>query len=332
MTAPGPRVFAIHENPQWFGTFQDAFDAEGVPVEEWILTEGMLDLDDVPPEGVFWSRISASSHTRGHVHSKDYARAVLSWLDAHGRRVVNGRRVLELEMSKVDQLTALKAFGIEVPRTIAVVGTDGITDAAHRFRAPFIIKHNQGGKGLSVQRFEAVSELETYLREPDYEPPQDGITLVQEYVHPAAPFITRVEIVGGKFIYAITADTEHGGFQLCPADACAVDPSTGEYVIPPGATAAPLPGQGLFELREGFDHPIIERYLAFTRTHGIEIAGIEFIETADGRIVTYDVNTNTNYNADVENVAPQSAPRELAKFLGRELAESGSASLATHRI
>ena len=32
------------------------------------------------------------------------ARAVLSWLEAHGRRTVNGRRILELEMSKVDQL------------------------------------------------------------------------------------------------------------------------------------------------------------------------------------------------------------------------------------
>lgn len=325
MSGSESRVYAIHENPEWFGPFQAAFDAEDVPVEQWLLIDGALDLEQEPPEGVFWSRISASAHTRGHTLSKDYARVVLSWLEAHGRRVVNGRRVLELEVSKVDQLTALRAAGIEVPRTVAVVGTGALVETARRFETPFIVKHNQGGKGLSVQRFDAVGELEAYLDSSSYEGPQDGITLVQEYLQPARPFITRVEIVGGEFVYAITADTEHGGFQLCPADACAIDPQTGAFLVPPGATAAPEPGRGLFALREGFDHPIIEKYLAFTRANGIEVAGIEFIETADGRLVTYDVNTNTNYNAEVEAVAPLSAPRQLAKHLGGLLEQQRSA-------
>ena len=155
-----------------------------------------------------------------------------------------------------------------------------------------------------------------------FEEPQDGITLVQEYVQPAEPFITRVEIVGGEFVYAIRADTARGGFQLCPADACAVDPLTGKLVTPPGATIAPAPGDQLFSLRDGFRHPIIEQYLAFTRANGIEIAGIEFIETADGRVVTYDVNTNTNYNAAVEAVAPASGPRAIARYLGGLLRET----------
>ena len=134
----------------------------------------------------------------------------------------------------------------------------------------------------------------------------DGITLLQEYVPAAEPFITRVEIVGGAFVYAITADTARGGFELCPADACAV-----------GQDAGPA----LFALREGFDHPIIGRYVDFARRHGIEIAGFEFIETADGRMVTYDINTTTNYNAEIEAVAPRPALGEVAAFLRRLLAE-----------
>lgn len=55
--------------------------------------------------------IDAPAHTRDHHLSKDYTRAVLSWLEAHGRRTVNGRRVLELEMSKVDQLTVAVVAG-----------------------------------------------------------------------------------------------------------------------------------------------------------------------------------------------------------------------------
>lgn len=313
MTVDEPRLYVLHENAEWLDPFRRALDAEGVPFEEWDLVEGTIDLAAEPPAGVFWSRISASSHTRGHRHSKDYARAVLSWLEAHGRRTVNGRSVLELEVSKVAQLAALRAAGIDVPRTVAVVGAEGVVAAAAGFAAPFVVKHNQGGKGLSVQRIDDHADLPAALAEAG--PPVDGITLIQEYVRPAQPFITRVEIVGGEFVYAITADTEHGGYQLCPADACAVDPVTGAFLVPPGATAAPVPGQSLFALREGFDHPIVADYLAFTRAHGIEVAGIEFIETADGRVVTYDVNTNTNYNADVEAVAPRSAPRALARHL-----------------
>jgi glutathione synthase/RimK-type ligase-like ATP-grasp enzyme len=315
-----PVVYAIHENPEWFAPFREALEAEGVPFVEWLLVDGVLELDQVPPEGVFWSRISASSHTRGHTLTKEYSRAVLSWLEAHGRRTVNGRRVLELEMSKVDQLTALRAFGIDVPRTVAVVGTSNLLAAAEAFPTPFVTKPNQGGKGLGVRRYDSLEELRDAINAGEHEEPQDGITLLQEYIVAAEPQITRVEVVGGEFVYAITADTAHGGFQLCPADACAVDPATGALLLPPGATVPPETGQQLFSWREGFAHPIVEKLIAFTKHTGIEIAGIEFIEAADGRVVTYDVNTNTNYNEAVESAAPASGPRSIARYLGRELA------------
>ncbi|MGD8201077.1 ATP-grasp domain-containing protein [Ornithinimicrobium sp. W1679] len=319
-----PTIYALHENPEWFPPFAEAFAAEGVHVEEWLLTDGVLDLDSTPPEGVFWSRISASAHTREHHLSKDYTRAVLSWLESHGRRTVNGRQVLELEMSKVDQLARLRAAGIETPRTVAAIGRQHVVQAAAEVQAPFVTKHNQGGKGLGVRKFDDHAELADYVPSEEFEEfeePEDGITLIQEYVVPARPSITRVEIVGGEFIYAIEADTARGGFQLCPADACAIDPATGQPIMPPGATLAPEIGQQLFSLRDGFDHPIIEKYLAFARTNGIEVCGIEFIESVDGRILTYDVNTNTNYNAVVEQAAPRSAPRALVQYL-RSVAES----------
>lgn len=312
-----PTIYALHENPEWFPPFAEAFAAKGVEVVEWVLTDGVLDLDQIPPEGVFWSRISASSHTRGNVRSKDYTRAVLSWLEAHGRRTVNGRRVLELEMSKVDQLSALRAAGIETPRTVAAIGREQVVDAARQVGGPLVLKHNQGGKGLSVRRFDAADQVAEYVHSADYEEPVDGIMLAQEFVQSAQPRITRVEIVGGEFIYAIDADTARGGYQLCPADACEIDPATGEMIPPPGATIAPEPGQQIFSLREDFDHPIIDKYLDFARSNGIEVCGIEFIESRDGRLLTYDVNTNTNYNPAVEAVAPRSAPAALVDYLLR---------------
>ncbi len=344
----------IHENPDWYGPFAAAFDAEGVPHEEWLLDGGLLDLDAPPPHGVFWSRMSASSHTRGHLLAKEFSRSVLCWLESHGRRVVNGRGVLELEMSKVDQLTALRAAGFDVPRTIAVAGRGDLVAAACKLRAPFISKHNQGGKGLGVRRFDSHGEFAAHVVSPRYAAPVDGITLLQEYVRAAQPFITRVEVVGGEFVYAITADTARGGFELCPADACAVDRAWPPLAVDPawaplagdpagalagdlwGALAGDLEGAltgsparvsdtlrepGLFALREGFDHPIVARYLEFARAHGIEIAGFEFIESEDGRLVTCDVNATTNYNPGIEAAAPRPALRQVARYLGRLLAE-----------
>jgi hypothetical protein len=355
------KVYVLHENPDWFAPVGAALDAAGVPHEQWLLGEAMLDLGDDPPRGVFWSRMSASSHTRGHPYAKDQTRGVLSWLEAHGRRVVNGRRVLELEMSKVEQLIALRAAGFDVPRTVAVAGTGELAAAARKLPAPFIAKHNQGGKGLGVALFDSHDDFDAYLASDGYEPPVDGITLLQEYLRAAVPRITRAEVVGGEFIYAIAADTALGGFQLCPADACTVPVRGDDPPDPPGIPARradspeppgiparradspePLgmpargaespvmdegPAANLFTLRAGFDHPITGRYVDFARRHGIEIAGFEFIETADGRLVTYDINTTTNYNAGIEATAPRSAQHAVAAYLGRLLDdEAGKAA------
>jgi hypothetical protein len=211
-----------------------------------------------------------------------------------------------MEVSKVRQLNLLRAFGIDTPQTVAVIGRDRIVEAAQAFPTPFITKHNQGGKGLGVRRFDDLDQFRAYVASDEFEEPVDGITLLQEYVQPREPFITRIETVGFEYIYAITADTERGGFQLCPADACEVD-ENGHL----------KQAASLFALRAGFHGPIVDQVVAFARKYNLEIAGFEFIESVDGRTVLYDVNTNTNYNPDVEKVAPTSGPGAVAVYLRR---------------
>ena len=109
-----PKIHVIHENDAWLAPFRDAFATIRAPHEEWFLDRGLLDLTQPPPEGVFWNRMSASSHTRGHVYGPEYAGAVIEWLERHGRTVVNGRRALQLELSKVAQYQALAGFGIVI--------------------------------------------------------------------------------------------------------------------------------------------------------------------------------------------------------------------------
>ena len=148
--------------------------------------------------------MSASSHTRDHPYAKDQTRGVLSWLERHGRRVVNGRRVIELEMSKVEQHTALRASGFDVPRTIAVAGAASWPPPRAGCPRRSSASTTRAARALASGCSTSHEEFDAYLGSPEFEAPVDGITLLQEYLRAAQPRITRAEIVGGEFIYAIT--------------------------------------------------------------------------------------------------------------------------------
>ncbi len=307
------QIYVLHENDEWVEPLRTAFRDRDLPFVEWFLDTGVVDLAAMPPDGVFYNRMSASSHTRGHRYGPEYAAAVLSWLEQHGRRVLNGRLALTLEVSKVAQYAALEAHGVRTPRTIAVIGRDEIIEAARGLPTPFITKHNRAGKGLGVRLFRDTDALTRYVESDAFEPSVDGMTLLQEYIEAPEPCITRVEFVGGRFLYAVRVDTSHG-FELCPADACRVSPDNDDFC--PAGTAA----DSLFQIVEGFAHPLLQQYEAVLAASDIHIAGIEFIDDRGGVPYTYDINTNTNYNSEAEAVAGCSGMGAIAEYLGRELA------------
>jgi hypothetical protein len=318
-----PRVYVIHENDEWVVPLRRNFEARGIPFAEWHLEEGTLDLRASPPPGIFYNRMSASSHTRDHRYAPELTGAVLAWLKGYGATVVNGERALQLELSKVAQYESLRKFGIEAPPTLAVVGKQNIAEAAHRLAYPVILKHNRAGKGLGVRLLLSAAALDQHLASDDFKPSVDGITLVQRYIKAPEPFITRVEFVGGKFLYAVRVDTSQG-FELCPADICQID-------APPLAEVCPAVAPAdKFQIVRDFDHPLLLKWQAFLAGNDIRIAGIEFIVDETGRAFTYDVNTNTNYNPGAEakdgrTGTARSGMGAVASYLGSLLArETGT--------
>ena len=304
-------IHVIHENGAWFEPLADALDRQGLPWREWFLDRGIFDLSRPPPEGVFYNRMSASSHTRDHRYAAELTAAVLAWLDRHGRRVVNGSQALDLEISKARQYAALEAAGIRTPRTVLVAGKELLVEAAgrHFADAPFILKPNRGGKGLGVRLFHSADVLRDYLGSLDYEPPVDGLHLLQQYVQAPVPLITRAEFIGGRFMYAVEVDTSDG-FELCPAEFC----SAGDAFCPAGEAS-----RAKFTIIDDIDPGLTRRYEAFLAANDIPVAGIEFVTDSAGTVYTYDVNTNTNYNPDAEARAGRSGMATLARYLGAEL-------------
>jgi hypothetical protein len=60
------KIHVLHENAGWGVPLEAAFREQDLPYEAWFLDSGTVDLRATPPGGVFYNRMSASSHTRGH--------------------------------------------------------------------------------------------------------------------------------------------------------------------------------------------------------------------------------------------------------------------------
>ena len=301
-----PRVHVLHESPEWYAPLHAALDGAGVPHQEIFLDQGTVDVTTPPPEGVYFNRLSGTAHTRGHVLAVEHARAVLRWLESHDRRVINSLAALEIAMSKTALCAAMSSFGIAVPRTISAVGLDRVVEAARSFTGSFLVKPNRSGKGIGIQEFDDVEELDRAVSAGEFGGSVDGVYVVQERILSPDPFITRCEFVGGQLVYAVASRTG-GGFNLCPTDALCDVPLITNYDGP------------RFSIRDGFKHPIIEVYRRFMERHGIEVCAIEFIVDRAGNPFTYDLNINTNYNAEAERQAGLSGMHAIARFLAREL-------------
>ena len=309
------KIYITHETDEWTEPLKKELININAPFEEWHLGKRNIDHLDKPPQGVFYNRMSASSHTRGHRYAPEYTAVVLNWLEKNKRRVVNNSRALSLEISKSLQYKELESFGIKTPKTIYCHNKESIIKSANIFKKPFITKHNIAGKGLGVKLFNNKKELDSYVSGKDFEASIDGITLLQEYIDAKPKIITRIEFVNSKFLYAVEVDASDG-FELCPA--CPDDPEDvpetqffGEF--------CPTIGNKFRIIKNFKENEIIKKYEKFIKANGIEIAGIEYIKDKDGTIYTYDVNTNTNYNSEAEKKSEVKGMKTIAQFLKKEL-------------
>lgn len=303
------KVVIIHENMDWTKHLIKRLDELDVPYDEWDLSQGMLDIQELPEKAVYYNRMSASSHTRGNRYAPELTDQVLTWLEQKGARVINGTGAINLEVSKLKQYLALQASGIRTPKTIGAVGKENIIKAAEKLNEfPFIIKHNRAGKGLGVRLIYSIKELNDYVNGSEFEDSIDGLSLIQQYIKSPDGHIVRSEFIGRDYFYAVKVDS-NDGFELCPADACQIGPD-GEIIAE----------ESKFSIIDRLPEDQINGYKAFMNAQGIDVAALEFITDEKGDVYTYDVNTNTNYNEDAEKEAGQFAMLELAKYLKSELA------------
>lgn len=191
--------------------------------------------------------------------------------------------------------------------------TSQLVRATHGLRFPIVVKANIGGSGAGIVKYNSESSLAEDIMQNQIDFGIDHTALVQEYIPARGGYITRVETLGGKFLYAIKVYTSGESFNLCPADICQT--TDGKELVR-NACALDAPKTGLKV--EAYDPPpeVIHAVEKIVQSAGIDVGGIEYIiDDRDGEILYYDVNALSNFVADAVNVIGFNPHERLVDFI-----------------
>ena len=317
MAATRP-IGIYHEHHDWFRPLFAELDRRGISYERIDARRHSYDIDGRDEAGysVVLNRMSPSAYLRGAGHSILYTQNYLAHLEQLGVRVINGTRAFRLETSKAQQLTLLRGLGLPTPAARVINHGSEAPAAADGLRFPVVVKANIGGSGAGIVRFETPVDLARASVEGRLDLGLDQTALVQEYIPARGGHITRVEVLDGRFLYAINVHTTGDTFNLCPADIC--QPSDG-VELGRGACPADAPKNNLRV--EAFTPPkdVIADVEKITAAAGIEIGGVEYIvDDRDGQRYYYDINALSNFVADAPRVLGFDPFARLADWLARE--------------
>jgi len=317
MAASWSRPIAIYyEHPHWFGPLFAELERRGTPHTRLQAEQHRFNPADRPPYALVFNRMSPSAWLRGHGHAVFYTHHFLGHLERHGVRVVNGARAFVAETSKALQLSLLDRLGLPYPRTRVINHPAEAPEAAVGLRFPIVVKPNVGGSGAGVRRFDSAEALTTASGDGGLELGPDQTALVQEFIPAEEGRITRVEVLGGRFLYAIRVYSPGDTFNLCPADVCQ---TTDGAELARAACPVDAPRNGLRV--EGFAPPpqVVADVERIAAACGIEVGGIEYvIDARNGQLYYYDVNALSNFVADAPRVVGFDPFARLADFLEQE--------------
>lgn len=289
-------VVVIHEHPEWQKPLFAALDRRGVSWAPFDLKSAVFGDHDVPRARLYFNQASPSAYLRGNARAVPLGLAYLRQLQWQGARVLNGADVFALELSKTAQGALMQTLGIDHPKALTFNSIDALRRRQNEIQWPALLKPEQGGSGARISVVDSFADVEKIFADDNIWQP-DNLFLLQEYLpHDPARGIVRLEFLGGELLYAMRVVT-HGRFNLCPAPVC--NPDDG------GVGACEIPTVVVVEKPVEF-YPFPEvpdaavatakRIVAAAR---LDVGGIEYLETPDGRRVFYDVNANSNLRPSI---------------------------------
>jgi glutathione synthase/RimK-type ligase-like ATP-grasp enzyme len=289
-------LVVLYEHPEWQKPLFAALERRGIAYDAFDLKRAAFSNVESPAAKLYFNQASPSAYVRGHTRAVPLALAYMRTLERLGARVLNGADVFALELSKSAQATLLRTLGIDTPWSITFNDVSGLRRYADAIRWPAILKPDQGGSGARIQVVESIAQVESiFAADPGIWQP-DNLFLLQEYLpHDPEQGIVRLEFLGGELLYAMRVKT-HGRFNLCPSPVCNPDEGDGVCEVPAAdADARPVE----FYAYHDVPHEAVNTASAIVHAARLDVGGIEYLETPDGRRVFYDINANSNLRPSV---------------------------------
>src|SRR3954452_19325145 len=286
-------IAVLYEHPEWQKPLFAALTRRGVRTAAVDLKRAAFASADRPLAPLYFNQASPSAYVRGNTRAVPYAMAYMRSLEIHGVRVLNGSAAFALELSKTAQAALFRELDIPAPRSWTFNDIEALRERAAEIPFPVLLKPEQGGSGARIQLIERFAQLEELLAaEPDHWLP-DNLLLLQEYI-PTDPArgIVRMEFLGGELLYAMRV-IAHGRFNLCPSPVCNPDDGTGVCEIP--SAAPPVE----FDSYPDVPSDAVRTAKRIVEAARLDVGGIEYLETTDGRRVFYDVNANSNLRPSI---------------------------------
>ena len=313
MTKP---IGVFYEHPDWFKPLFAMLERRRLPFTRIDAASHAFDPSErESPFALVFNRASPSAYMRGRRQTTFHTLAWVRHLERIGVPVVNGSSIYAVEISKAAQVEVLEELGIGYPATRVVNHASQVPAAAQTLRFPLMVKANIGGSGAGITRFEDADALAHAVRAGRLDFGVDDTALVQE----AAPLrdgcIVRIEVLGGKFLYAIRVYPEQGSYNLCPADACQ---TKGGDELVRTACAIDAAKNGLRV--EGYEPPAEMRAAveAIAARTGLDVGGVEYlVDDRDGKPYVYDINALSNFVADGPRVVGFDPFERLVDYLAR---------------
>jgi hypothetical protein len=316
-----------YEQQHWFKPLFAELDRRGTNCVRLSAVEHSYSAQDHPEEQytLVVNRMSPSAWNRDHGDAIFYTLGYLEHLERRGVRVINGLKAFRTELSKAAQLSLLDSLNLPGPKARVIHRPSQALAAAEGLRWPIVVKPNIGGSGAGVKRFDTAAGLALAVSENALVFGLDSTALVQEFIPARDAHIVRVEVLNGRYLYAIRVHITGETFDLCPADIC----RTADGVdLNRGACAIDAPKTGIRV--EAYTPPaeVIADVERIMHHAGIELGGVEYMtDDRDGQRYYYDINALSNFVADGPRVVGFDPFAKLVDWLEDEAAKASGHQL-----
>ncbi len=332
MASQDKPIAIYYEQQHWFKPLFAELDRRGTNYVRLNAVEHSYSAEDRPEEqySLVVNRMSPSAWNRGQGDCIFYTLGFLDHLERRRVRVINGLKAFRTELSKAAQLALLDELLLPYPKARIIHRRTQASAATHGLRWPVVVKPNIGGSGAGVKRFDTPQALADGAADNTLAFGLDSTALVQEFIPARDAHIVRVEVLNGRYLYAIKVHITGETFDLCPADIC----RTADGVdLSRGACAIDAPKTGISV--EAYDPPgeVIADVERIMRHAGIEIGGVEYMtDDRDGQRYYYDINALSNFVADGPRVIGFDPFAKLVDWLEDEAVKASSHQLVAQEV